>query len=105
MTEEIDESSSVRLLSRRSTGGGGESRWVDGSEVDSESLPLALHGDEDIGEAYGSIRRRLAKKPKRVDSLDVEAMQIAGAQGHHKKVQNKSFSFYSLFVDEHSYGT
>ncbi|KAL3501208.1 hypothetical protein ACH5RR_035657 [Cinchona calisaya] len=86
MKEEIEESStSVRLLSRPSSGGVGESRWVDGSEVDSESPPWSLLGDEEIREGYGSIRRRLAKKPKRVDSFDVEAMEIAGSHGHHKK--------------------
>uniref|UniRef100_A0A166E9A8 Potassium transporter n=1 Tax=Daucus carota subsp. sativus TaxID=79200 RepID=A0A166E9A8_DAUCS len=80
-----DGGSSVRL-----TGisvGAGESRWVDGSEVDSESPPWSL--DEDLSankEDYGhSIRRRLIKKPKRLDSLDVEAMEIAGSHGHHNK--------------------
>lgn len=69
--------------------GGGEFRWVNGSEVDSESPPWSL--DEDVSgnkEDYGSsIRRRLIKKPKRVDSLDVEAMEIAGSYGHHNKVR------------------
>ncbi|KAL8111865.1 hypothetical protein AgCh_019538 [Apium graveolens] len=67
--------------------GGGEFRWVDGSEVDSESPPWSL--DEDVSvhkEDYGSsIRRRLIKKPKRLDSLDVEAMEIANSYDHHNK--------------------
>ncbi|KAJ8563096.1 hypothetical protein K7X08_031548 [Anisodus acutangulus] len=90
--EEIEESSStvtVGLLKRCTTGGsGGSTRWVDGSEVDSsESPPWALCGDEEITrEGYGSVRRRLVKKPKRVDSFDVEAMEISLAHAsHHKK--------------------
>ncbi|KAJ9169589.1 hypothetical protein P3X46_017758 [Hevea brasiliensis] len=80
------EESSVRLLSRPSSGGGvGESRWVDGSEVDSESPPWSLLDENDSREGYGSIKRRLVKKPKRADSFDVEAMEISGAQGHHSK--------------------
>lgn len=80
-------SSSVRLAG--SSVGAGEFRWVDGSEVDSESPPWSLDDDasankEDYG---GSIRRRLIKKPKRVDSLDVESMEIAGSSGHHNKVK------------------
>ncbi|KAK3041773.1 hypothetical protein RJ639_000289 [Escallonia herrerae] len=61
-----------------------ESRWVDGSEVDSESPPWSVVGDSEGREGYGSVRRRLVK-PKRVDSLDVEAMEIAGSHGHHNK--------------------
>ncbi|CAH9139975.1 unnamed protein product [Cuscuta epithymum] len=83
-TGEIEESVVVGLLRRTGTGGSstGESRrWVDGSEVDSESTPWSMHGDDEIREGYGSIRRRLAKKPKRVNSFDVEALEIAGG-GH-----------------------
>ncbi|XP_060183953.1 putative potassium transporter 12 [Lycium barbarum] len=88
--EEIEESSStVGLLKRCTTGGsGGSTRWVDGSEVDSsEAPPWSLFGDEEIvREGYGSVRRRLVKKPKRIDSFDVEAMQISLAHAnHHKK--------------------
>lgn len=84
--EEIEESSSsVRFLR---TGSG---RWVDGSEVDSESPPWSLLDDEEIREGYGSVRRRLSKKPKRVDSFDVEAMEIVGAHGHHNKVETLVF--------------
>ncbi|PIN16866.1 hypothetical protein CDL12_10482 [Handroanthus impetiginosus] len=90
------EECSVRLLgSSASSGGagsgggrgnGGESfRWVDGSEVDSESPPWSYVGDEEGREGYGTVRRRLVKKPKRVDSFDVEAMEIAGSHGHHNK--------------------
>ncbi|KAL2510389.1 putative potassium transporter 12 [Forsythia ovata] len=94
MEEEGIEESSERLLGRSATGGGGESsRWVDGSEVDSESPPGSL-GDEVIREGYGSVRRRLVKKPKRVDSFDVEAMEIAGSHGHH----NKDASLWRTFA-------
>ncbi|KAI3467504.1 hypothetical protein Pfo_024167 [Paulownia fortunei] len=82
------EESSVRLLGSSASGGGGggESwRWVDGSEVDSESPPWSLVGDEEGREGYGTVRRRLIKKPRRVDSFDVEAMEIAGSHGHHHK--------------------
>lgn len=69
-----------------SSGGKSESRWVDGGEVDSESPPWSLLDENDGKEGYGSMRRRLVKKPKRLDSFDVEAMEIAGAHGHHSKV-------------------
>ncbi|GLU21589.1 hypothetical protein SLE2022_377210 [Rubroshorea leprosula] len=83
--DRISESSSGRLA-RRSYSGGGESRWVDGGEVDSDSPPhWSSTGDYDSRGEYGSLRRRLVKKPKRVDSFDVEAMEIAGAHGHHSK--------------------
>nr|GMD13376.1 putative potassium transporter 12 isoform X1 [Ipomoea batatas] len=82
---EIEESITVGLLRRTGTGGSGESRWVDGSEVDSESPPWSIHGDEGLREGYGSVRRRLVKKPKRVNSFDVEAMEIVGDHAHHKK--------------------
>ncbi|GAB2248269.1 hypothetical protein Droror1_Dr00008151 [Drosera rotundifolia] len=73
-----EEESSVRL--------GGESRWVDGTEVDSESEQPQVDEDKhDRRSSSGSLRRRLVKKPKRVDSLDVEAMEIAQSHGHHTK--------------------
>ena len=78
------EESSARLLDRSASGS--ESRWVDGSEVDSESPPWSLAGENEGREGFGSLRRRLVKKPKRVDSLDVEALEISGAHGHHAKV-------------------
>lgn len=83
------EESSVRLIASSNDGivdGVGESRWVDGSEVDSESPPWSLLDENDSGQGYGSMRRRLVKKPKRVDSFDVEAMEIAGAHHRHSKV-------------------
>lgn len=83
------EESSVRLLRHSGSFGGGgssESRWVDGSEVDSESPPWSLMDENEGKEGYGTLRRRLVKKPKRVDSFDVEALEIAGAHGHHSKV-------------------
>lgn len=91
MKEEEIEESSFRLVG---IGSGTDSRWVDGSEVDSESPPWSFLEDEDIrgggGGGYGSVRRRLVKRPKRVDSFDVEAMEIAGAHHHH----NKDASFW-----------
>ncbi|XP_057496462.1 putative potassium transporter 12 [Actinidia eriantha] len=85
MEEERIEESSVRLVSS-SGGGDGSARWVDGSEVDSESPPWSLLDEnESIRDGYGSVRRRLAKRSKRVDSFDVEAMEIAGSHGHHSK--------------------
>ncbi|XP_035540140.1 putative potassium transporter 12 isoform X2 [Juglans regia] len=79
------EESSVRLVG--SSGSGSDSRWVDGAELDLESLSLSLLTGNEGREGYGSMRRRLVKKPKRVDSLDGEAMEIAGAHGHHSKDQ------------------
>ena len=83
------EESSVRLTGSSvngSGGGGSDSRWVDGSEVDSESPPWSLLDESETREEQGSLRRRLVKKARRVDSFDVEAMEIAGDHGHHTKV-------------------
>ncbi|KAK7307213.1 hypothetical protein VNO77_40073 [Canavalia gladiata] len=81
-TGEIEESSVTLLDSISNDGSSIESRWVDGSEVDKvEALPWCNEG----GEEYGSIRRRLLKKPKRVDSFDVEAMEITRSLDHHSK--------------------
>ncbi|GJX21635.1 hypothetical protein Tco_0226080 [Tanacetum coccineum] len=58
--------------------------WVDGSEVDSELPPWLLlndDNDENRSEGYGSVRRRLVKKAKRVDSFYVEAMAFVGYHG------------------------
>ncbi|KAK4429855.1 Potassium transporter 6 [Sesamum alatum] len=96
MEEDRIEEASVSLLGSSgsgggrsgSAGGGGESswRWVDGTEMDSEPAPWAWFGDEEVvREGYGSVRRRLVKKPKRADSFDVEAMEIAARHAHHKK--------------------
>ncbi|CAA2986923.1 potassium transporter 12 isoform X1 [Olea europaea subsp. europaea] len=86
MKEEGIPESRVRLLGGGGgDGGGGEIRWVDGGEVDSESTPWSFVGDVEIIEGLGSVRRRLVKKPKRVDSFDVEAMEIADSSGHPKK--------------------
>ncbi|KAH9709032.1 putative potassium transporter 12 [Citrus sinensis] len=57
--EDKIEESSVRLLTSVGSGGGGESRWVDGSEVDSESPPWSLSEENGAREGYGSMRRRL----------------------------------------------
>lgn len=75
--DEIEEGSD-RVVSRS----GSDSRWVDGSQVETEIAPPSLRSSE----GYGSLRRRLIKKPKRADSFDVEAMEIAGAYSHHSKV-------------------
>lgn len=87
-SDQIEESSVKLLGSTTSSGGGGGGeggRWVDGSEVDSESPPCSLFEESDKRDGYGSLRRRLLKKPKRVNSFDVEAMEIAGAHGHSSK--------------------
>ncbi|GLU03072.1 hypothetical protein SLE2022_202900 [Rubroshorea leprosula] len=91
--DRIEESSGAKLASR-SYSGGGELRWVDGSEVDSDSPAWWPIADDDSKGEYGSLRSRLVKKPKRVDSFDVEAMQIAGAHGHH----SKEFSTWSTLA-------
>ncbi|KAI0512210.1 hypothetical protein KFK09_012848 [Dendrobium nobile] len=70
----VEEAAAVRLL--RS-----DSRWVDGSEVEREERSTGFVGFEE--EAV--LRRRLRKKTKRVDSLNVEAMIIAGSHGHRKE--------------------
>ena len=84
--EGIEETSGLKWVG---SGGSGTSRWVDGSEVGSDETPpwSRLEG-EDLTSRHGSgsNRRRIGKKPKRVDSLDVEAMEIAGSYGHHNKV-------------------
>lgn len=78
-----------------SVSGGGESRWVDGSEMEDSSESTAppwsaIDGGGDGGESdrdgCGSLRRRFVKKPERADSLDVEAMEIQGVRRHHSKV-------------------
>ncbi|XP_059445902.1 putative potassium transporter 12 [Corylus avellana] len=82
------EESSVRLVgSGGGSGGGSDSRWVDGSELDSDSPPWSVLEVNESRIGYGSMRRRLAKRPRRVDSFDVEAMEIAGVHGHHSKDQ------------------
>ncbi|CAH2047554.1 unnamed protein product [Thlaspi arvense] len=80
--DRIEEGSSNNSLRRVGTGSS-DRRWVDGSEVDSETLPFSESRDGDY--SFGNLRRRLMKKPKRADSLDVEAMEIAGAHGHDLK--------------------
>ncbi|CAN0925504.1 Putative potassium transporter 12 [Linum grandiflorum] len=88
------EECSERLLESgsRKGSGGGDWIWVDGSEVDSDSPPLSLlDGGSNDGSKQGrggyggTMRRRLVKKAKRVDSFDVESMSIAGAHSHHIK--------------------
>ncbi|CAL5074535.1 unnamed protein product [Urochloa decumbens] len=96
-----EEPPSARFLTPTRSGG---SRWVDGSEVDSsESAGWSLGDDRSAGTtsgdggaaassgapasrvSSGTFRRRLGKKPRRVDSLDVEAMNVRGAHGHSSK--------------------
>lgn len=76
--------------------GSSDSRWVDGSEVD--LLQWGRVGEEESGkgESGPGLRRRLGKKPKRVDSFDVEAMSVPASHGHHDKVC-ASDSFFYLF--------
>lgn len=83
--EGIEETSGLKWVG---SGGSGTSRWVDGSEVGSdETPPWSRWEGEDLKSRHGSgsTRRRIGKKPRRVDSLDVEAMEIAGFYGHHNK--------------------
>lgn len=113
MEEERIEEISVSLVGRTGGGDGSASaRWVDGSEVDSESPPWSLLDENESRESrdgYGSVRRRLVKKPKRVDSFDVEAMEIAGFQDHHAKDpslwQTVALAFQTLGVVYGDMGT
>ncbi|KAF5207601.1 Low affinity potassium transport system protein kup [Thalictrum thalictroides] len=88
-----------------------ESRWVDGSEVDSESPPWSVVDGEDYQGRHGSsssLRRRLVKKPKRVDSFDVEAMENYNAHHHSKDVSiwsTLSMAFQTLGVVYGDLGT
>ncbi|KAG2634810.1 hypothetical protein PVAP13_2NG331412 [Panicum virgatum] len=94
-----EEPPSARFLTPTRSGG---TRWVDGSEVDSSESAAWSLGDERSGETVsaegsaaatapasrvssGTFRRRLGKRPRRVDSLDVEAMSVGGAHGHSSK--------------------
>ncbi|RLM75519.1 potassium transporter 23 isoform X2 [Panicum miliaceum] len=94
-----EEPPSARFLTPTRSGG---TRWVDGSEVDSsESAALSLGDERSWGTvsaegsaaatgpasrvSSGTFRRRLGKRPRRVDSLDVEAMNVRGAHGHSSK--------------------
>ncbi|XP_056165441.1 putative potassium transporter 12 isoform X2 [Syzygium oleosum] len=94
-----------------SASGGDGSRWVDGNEVDSESASWGWLGENESrdGQGHGTMRRRLVKKPKRVDSFDVEAMEIAGAHGHHPKDpsvwQTLALAFQTLGVVYGDMGT
>ncbi|KAF3779889.1 hypothetical protein EJ110_NYTH40323 [Nymphaea thermarum] len=62
-----------------------ETRWVDGSEIDSESSKWSAEDAIMRDSELGGVRRRLTKKPKRIDSFDVEAMGITSYNAHHKK--------------------
>ncbi|XP_010271962.1 PREDICTED: putative potassium transporter 12 isoform X1 [Nelumbo nucifera] len=96
---EIEES--VRLL-------GSESRWVDGSEFDSESLPWSLLEEEANRERHGHIRRRLLRKPDRIDSLDVEATDVSNFRDHHKDLsiwRTLALAFQTLGVVYGDLGT
>ncbi|XP_028123219.1 putative potassium transporter 12 isoform X1 [Camellia sinensis] len=113
MEEERIEEISVRLVGRTGGRDGSASvQWVDGSEVDSESLPWSLLDENESKESrdgYGSVWRRLVKKLKRVDSFDVEAMEIAGFQDHHAKDpslwQTVALAFQTLGVVYGDMGT
>ncbi|KAL4373449.1 hypothetical protein AHAS_Ahas05G0082900 [Arachis hypogaea] len=77
------EESNARLVESGSNEGSSiESRWVDGSEVDTMEVPAWSNEGR---EGYGSVRRRLLKGPKRLNSLDVEVMAIAKSQDQHSK--------------------
>lgn len=114
MEEEGNEEISVKL--QRGSGAaaaGDHSRWVDGTAMgfDPAAPPVSQHEsiqeeneeeeEEDNEEeeqeevrstSSGSLRRRLImKKPKRLDSFDVEAMEIATSHSHHSKVIQIAF--------------
>lgn len=86
MEEERIEEASVRLLG--SSIGANSGKWVDGSEVDTDSVACSVFDESpERRDMYrgGSARRRLLKKPKRVNSFDVEAMEVSGLRNHHSK--------------------
>ncbi|KAL8137749.1 hypothetical protein V2J09_003750 [Rumex salicifolius] len=61
--------------------GSDHSRWVDGSEVGPEEAPWSQNefDEDELRNTHSDvIRRGLIKKPRRVDSFDVEAMEITG---------------------------
>ncbi|KAF5951905.1 hypothetical protein HYC85_009849 [Camellia sinensis] len=113
MEEERIEEISVRLVGRTGGGDGSASaQWVDGSEVDSESPLWSLFDENESRESrdgYGSVRRRLVKKLKRVDSFDVEAMEIGSFQDYHAKDpslwQTVALAFQTLSVVYGDMGT
>ncbi|KAL5759785.1 hypothetical protein ACOSQ2_018623 [Xanthoceras sorbifolium] len=106
--EDNIEECTVELLVDNNSGGG-ESRWVDGSEVDSEPTPAFSVEETGSKDGYGSVRRRLVKRPNRLNSLDVEAMEIAAAHGHHSKDvsiwQTLALAFQTLGVVYGDMGT
>ncbi|KAH9609969.1 hypothetical protein KSS87_019435 [Heliosperma pusillum] len=108
--EEVEEES--RSLRWVGSGGSGTSaRWVDGSEVDSQDW--SQMEEDDFRNTFNSasrsrsrprlLRRRLIKKPKRADSLDVEAMEIAAAHAHHNKAPTLVSSYFLHSFDFFSY--
>lgn len=100
--DDIEEESSVGD-GGGSVGSGGETRWVDGGEVGMESPERPFLRQDELRDGYKSMRRRVVKKDRRMDSFDVEAMEIAGAGAHHhSKVFlffiSSELNFYLLFV-------
>ncbi|EER98827.1 potassium transporter 23 [Sorghum bicolor] len=104
-----EEPPSARFLTPTRSGG---TRWVDGSEVDSsESAPSWSLEDERSAGAVssnggagaasrvssGAFRRRFGKRPRRVDSLDVESMNVRGAHGHSAKEISMLSTFAMAF--------
>ncbi|KAM7250591.1 hypothetical protein ACFE04_022474 [Oxalis oulophora] len=72
---------------------GGDIRWVNGTQVVDSNINVDDAGDGGGGGGSGSgsfIRRRLLKKPKRLDSFDVEAMNIAAAAAHNHHLKDVS---------------
>lgn len=116
-----EEPPSTRFLTPTRSGG---SRWVDGSEVDSsESAPSwSIEDERSAGGvsaegasagasrvSSGTFRRRLGKRPRRVDSLDVEAMNVRGAHDHSTKeismLSTAAMAFQTLGVVYGDMGT
>ncbi|RRT51845.1 hypothetical protein B296_00049089 [Ensete ventricosum] len=85
----VEEASSARTV-----------RWVDGSEVDSESPPWSIEEEALVlgPELQTTLRRRLVKKAPSVDSLDVEAMDIADAHKRREKIAFTSTVFPCLLL-------
>ncbi|GLJ28772.1 hypothetical protein SUGI_0567310 [Cryptomeria japonica] len=74
-----------------------ESRWVDGSEVQEEWLLEDEASSSSTSRGDNLTRRKLIKRAKRVDSFDVEAMDIAGAHAHHDKEISIGRTLYLAF--------
>ncbi|KAL5200985.1 hypothetical protein ABZP36_035339 [Zizania latifolia] len=124
--EEPPTAAAALPLAATRSGGSRSTRWVNGSEVDSsesatwslgDDRSVRLSVDEEAASAggplsrvsSGAFRRRLGKRPKRMDSLDVEAMSVRGAHGHSSKdislLSTAAMAFQTLGVVYGDMGT